>query len=53
MEWIKTNDELPNQYERILVYNKSVGVVLVEWVSPYAKKEFTHWMPLPKPPKEV
>ncbi len=62
MEWISVDDDLPKENE--WVYLGSALFQTVTWgifmegsfVNPdieYAKiKGVTHWMPLPKPPKE-
>jgi len=61
-EWIDVNDRLPERAERVLV---AVGYMHVcvgirgtsdgEWYNDYFPGiaiNPTHWMPLPKPPKE-
>ena len=63
MEWISVEDRLPEDYQHILTYDGNC----VEPGVFYEKSGFfeldkyesdplwavTHWMPLPKPPKEV
>lgn len=60
--WIPITEHLPGN-ESILIYSKAGGVAegkynpdIGEWTqyrwSAKMKKEVTHWMPLPKPPKE-
>jgi len=59
--WIKCSDGLPEPYERVLVRISGVDVGYhntVTWQDTYGDnwrvplEHITHWMPLPKPPKE-
>ena len=64
-KWISVKDRLPEYQERILACGKSGGVFLCKYLS-FSEKDggfgkmngacvhrhFTHWMPLPEPPKE-
>lgn len=52
-EWISVKDRLPEEGKEILWYHQpggefAVGYLLDEATQPF----FTHWMPLPEPPKE-
>lgn len=56
-EWISVEDRLPDKPMRCLVYTKRGGYCGYDityynqgFYSEYSK--VTHWMPLPKPPKE-
>ena len=65
MEWISVESKLPKTYLDVLIYDcygiTSVGFLVKhetgllewfvqgEWVTVYG----SHWMPLPKPPKEI
>ena len=52
MEWISVKDRLPDKYDKVVAYCEPfVGV------QTFINKEtfsmlFTHWMPLPSPPKQ-
>lgn len=52
-EWISVENRLPNKSDgtNVLVTNKSgvIGIAIHSWVS---KLYCTHWMTLPKPPKQ-
>ena len=56
--WISVKDRFPNEDSFVLVCNKE-GSVFEDWFKfgawqAYAGlPEITHWMPLPKPPKEA
>lgn len=61
-DWISVTERLPGN-ESVLIYSKAGGVAegkynpdTEEWTqyrwSAKMKKDVTHWMPLPKPPKE-
>lgn len=51
MEWISVEDKLPYDGERVLVFRKGFFQQLILW--DYCDKEtYTHWMPLPEPPKD-
>ena len=65
-EWVSVDDRLPEPGTNILVANAKTGSQYVShrdliWFSPERKAyvptsyfrefEFTHWMPLPEPPK--
>lgn len=58
MEWISVKDKLPNENKiEVLVYVEYIGVEVNYcldgiFVSQYAH-QITHWMPLPKPPKDT
>lgn len=58
-EWISVNDRLPDEYENVLTYGErpSYDVVYVNRLIDKENGEWlydgvTHWMPLPKIPKE-
>lgn len=56
-EWISVKDRLPNENTRVLVYAKQGSYMNLRtdyicngrW---FFSMMVTHWMPLPKPPKE-
>lgn len=61
--WIPVTESLPDDFEQVLVYRpgmyyefavtKMVNGDWVEWGKTIANKDaITHWMPIPKPPKE-
>jgi len=61
--WISCKDRLPNHYEEVLVVSKLENIVYFAWYDAdismfmghshmWTTREVTHWMPLPKPPKE-
>lgn len=61
MDWISVKDRLPDERRRCLIYGeKHIGIGNYvepfwyedEWDRGYGCPEITHWMPLPKPPKE-
>ena len=60
MKWINVKDELPHLTQKIVAYTKRNGVQVgfhLGWKVPsiqVSPKDFqyTHWMPLPNPPKE-
>ena len=62
-EWISVKDRLPRERQRVLGYMGSCSQIAVyegndTWWTDYhghsvtGKNLFTHWMPLPNPPKE-
>lgn len=67
MEWINVQDRLPNPDQKVLCFADS-EIYLCEYMESHEEKyfysevwdyntsrkrpEITHWMPLPKPPKE-
>lgn len=59
-EWISTKDRLPEKADDVLFYTALPTFEIgyfdgVEWYSDvsFDRDEVTHWMPLPKPPKEA
>ena len=62
LQWVSTQEELPNDMEDILIFNEEDGAEHIGYFFA-AKRQFiryldgeniekvTHWMPLPKPPK--
>lgn len=63
-EWIGVRDSLPDIGKRVLVYvcrgDAKIDIDMLDpdyvdtpepWFT-YCKDAITHWMPLPKPPKE-
>ena len=56
MEWISTKDKLPEGYTECLCYESGNQWTCIydgkEWVQPKEDNLPTHWMELPKPPKE-
>jgi hypothetical protein len=57
MKWISFEDQLPAQWQQIIVYIPDFGVSKdFMATSIYINKDnlmgATHWMPLPKPPKD-
>lgn len=66
-DWINVNDELPNEYEEVLIWVSSEAETKIGWLingnkidyewigddmSSYKSNEVTHWMPLPEAPSE-
>jgi hypothetical protein len=66
-EWISVEDRLPERWERVLVYERNCcnncngGTYSIKincqgngcfWHEQCFCSEITHWMPLPKVPKE-
>lgn len=62
--WISVKDRLPKEFVPVIVCRRSpkIGIVVEQgykdvrdwWRVPGCKtKAVTHWMPFPKPPKEV
>lgn len=59
MEWISVKERLPKPNERVLAYRPNmtgadIGPVSVQWGWTCKRKrsDISHWMNLPKPPKE-
>lgn len=62
MEWISVEERLPNKGSRVIACGEKGGVFLVKSegekigfgrVGGSSKfRKFTHWMPLPEPPRE-
>ena len=58
--WVSVKDRLPEEKQRVIVRCEHVGtsvgwILWGRWmtdIGPHAG-DVTHWMPLPKPPKEV
>lgn len=60
--WIPVTEELPREYERVIGYMAWKAMTAIEyqhgrWYSidhlePLPDEAVSHWMPLPKPPKE-
>ena len=60
MEWIAIKDQLPQEGKVVLLCDQG-GYMTVAWLElgrfyfesmVWFPHEFTHWMPLPKPPKQ-
>jgi hypothetical protein len=58
-EWISVNDRLPKLWQNALTYRAGYGVQYEfmkadgGWREDFScSSPVTHWMPLPKPPKE-
>jgi len=58
MEWIAIKDQLPEENKAVLLYDQD-NYMAVAWLQNnsfvfecmfYGINDFTHWMPLPKPP---
>ena len=59
MEWIRVEDRLPEDNQRVLVYRPEMetadtGPISVQFGWTCARKhcDVSHWMPLPEPPEE-
>ena len=55
--WISVDEKLPDEYTNVLVVADGKVLFCQMWVYGNGEKHFTlsgvtHWMPLPKPPKE-
>ena len=54
-KWISVKDKLPEEKKRVLVYRKTKTFVrdiqILEWWLT-DEDTYTHWMPLPEPPKD-
>ena len=60
MEWIRVEDRLPEDNQRVLVYRPEMetadtGPISVQFGWTCARKhcDVSHWMPLPEPPGEL
>lgn len=62
-QWISCEERLPNHYEEVLVVSKLENIVYFAWYDAdismfmghshmWTTREVTHWIPLPKPPKD-
>ena len=60
MEWIKCSDQLPQEGKVVLLCDQG-GYMTAGWLHNgrfylesmvWFQHEFTHWMPLPEPPKQ-
>lgn len=62
MEWISVRSELPPKFKNVLAYSKfgHYGITCVDssgemdtfLLEIEQKDKWTHWMPLPNPPKQ-
>ena len=59
MDWISVKDRLPEEKQRVIVRCSKVGttvgwILWGKWMTDLGRgcSDVTHWMPLPKPPKE-
>ena len=62
MKWISVEDKFPKGGQCVLLFSKESGVAegayseidkhFRQWRWSCIKKDVTHWMPLPKSPKE-
>lgn len=64
MEWISVKDQLPEKYKEVLVYSKerifhafwdNISSSIYDWYdiqNLWIIEDISHWMPLPKPPKD-
>ena len=51
--WISVEDELPPQNGRYIFYSDTMGVRTSYYYAGISLNEHvTHWMPIPRPPKE-
>ena len=62
MEWIKTSEKLPEQYQQVIYYFRHTGVSCGKYertsdgdifhsLNGFLCDDVTHWMPLPEPPE--
>jgi len=61
-EWISVEDRLPEVFEHVLIYTINGRITTANITSyhhwntdqpePLSMRQVTHWMPLPKPPKQ-
>lgn len=65
MEWISVKDRLPENWQLVIMYQKlskydnTLDIAIGSYANgkfhilwPEERRNPTHWMPLPKPPKE-
>lgn len=60
MKWVSIKDRLPKKHEDVLAFRPDDGIIItrLSWMldsEPIWADEvsnYTHWMPLPEPPKE-
>lgn len=64
-KWISVKESLPEEGVTVLVYNKGsyeyftaeyCPTTFNDWISSFYRfnsDDITHWMPLPKPPKDI
>ena len=54
-QWIPVTERLPKEQETVLIWGEQ-GIILLNWLHDNkwcgCLGDVTHWMPLPKPPKE-
>jgi len=57
-EWISVKDRLPKYSVDVLSYDTACGIDVVTFINGMfyydgcAMQHVTHWMPMPKPPKD-
>lgn len=62
MEWISVKERLPEDEDYCLFVQFSRGIIITSYSEQFSdvkkfrkyelKEQYTHWMPLPEPPKE-
>jgi hypothetical protein len=50
-EWISVKERTPERMQKVLTYHKRGKIRLHYWIEA-DREDFTHWMPLPEPPKD-
>ena len=54
-KWIPVAERLPEEDKTVLIFNKTMGLILFDWIHNNEWSCFgdaTHWMPLPEQPKD-
>lgn len=60
-EWISIKERLPDKHKEVLCYRESDGIIIsyLSWMLDGEPiwcdevSDYTHWIPLPKPPEIV
>lgn len=52
-EWIRVEDRLPENDAPVIYWSEVLGVLGISCKFDFYSDGVTHWMPMPKPPKEA